>query len=262
MQDVLLDFLATWKGRGVTQAELEQRGFFIHRAWQERVIDFGGGRDADNVHRYWDEVAREFVARAGNGHPDSRTFVVEARYRSSYLDDLAMRRDYSSPLFRDPPLERGVPEYCSRTSLDRSFLESESAAYEELKHEEAVGHAVTTKGWTGLKRDIVPIMRDFATLKGFVVRRDRFRKKLQQDIVLELKVDQGWIRECGNELPLQLFIYDAGNPDFVFDASLLDMIVPGFSNYQYCLSPGSHVLGILAFVELADILGGTFSPSP
>jgi hypothetical protein len=129
-----------------------------------------------------------------------------------------------------------------------------------LKEPEALRHAITTEGWTGLKRDIVPIMRDFAVPKGFVVRRNRFRKKLSQTIVLEIKVDQGWIRECGNGLPLQLFIYDTGNPDFIFNASL-DMIVPGFSKYQYCLSPGSHVLGVLAFVELADILTGTFSTS-
>jgi hypothetical protein len=261
MQQSLLDFLATWRGRGATEAALEDRGFFIHRAWQQRIIDFGGGKEVDNLHRYWNEAAREFVSCAGRGHPDSRTFVVEPRYRSSYLDGLVASRDYASPLFRDPPLVKCVFEYYSRAKLDRSFLESEFSAIEALKGDEAVRHAITTEHWTRLKRDIVPIMRDFAVPKGFAIRRNRLRKKLPQNFVLEIKVDQGWIRECGNGLPLQLFIYDTSNPDFAFNASGLDMIVPGFSKYLYCLGPSSHVLGILAFVELADILTGTFSAS-
>jgi hypothetical protein len=44
-----------------------------------------------------------------------------------------------------------------------------------------------------------------------------------------------------------------------FEIHSMDAIVPGFSRYSYCETPDSHVLGILANIELLDVLAHSFN---
>jgi NADH:ubiquinone oxidoreductase subunit len=48
MQDhPLLNAVANWPGRVSTQLAFEARGFSVHKAWQNRVIEFCGEQQAD-----------------------------------------------------------------------------------------------------------------------------------------------------------------------------------------------------------------------
>jgi hypothetical protein len=255
MPHALIEALATWPGRKATETVLDERGFSVHRAWQDRIIQFCVAETAETIHRYWNEVAQEYVTSAGKCNPDTRRFLVEPSYRSSYLDELATKVDFAEPPFRYPPLIKCIFEYNKKSYSDRAFFSNDVAAVEQYKESEFIKHAISAEGWTGLKRDVPAFAKKLAAPKGFVERRrGRFVKRSPIGLVFELKVDLGGIPQCGNGLPLLFSIYHVDDSGFVFQGVLFDKIVPGFSRYALCQSPESHVLGIAAHIELFDAL--------
>jgi len=70
----LLTALASWPGRVSTQLAFEARGFAVHKAWQNRMIEFCGENQADLLNRYWDEVALETMRCAGKVLSETRYF--------------------------------------------------------------------------------------------------------------------------------------------------------------------------------------------
>jgi hypothetical protein len=92
----LLRAVASWPGRGPTQLAFEALGFSIHRARQNRIIQFCGDQQSDLLNRYWDEVATETMQSLGQGDPDERAFAIQPAYRSAFLDELLPREILSS----------------------------------------------------------------------------------------------------------------------------------------------------------------------
>ena len=131
------------------------------------------------------------------------------------------------------------------------------AAIEESKMSEIKAHSISGDEWTGLKRDIPQIVSHFAIPKGFLSKRNRFSKTIRTDLVFEIRVDIGGNPESGTGNQLKLNVFHKSEPKFVFEATLLDKIVPGFWRYGVCESRASHVLGIMAYVEMFDVLADT-----
>jgi hypothetical protein len=103
MEDLsLLSALENWSGRVSVQLAFEARGFLIHRAWQNRMIEFCGEHQADLLNRYWDEVAFETMRCAGKVRSEMRYFGIEPNYRSAFLDELFAARDFLEPPFQAP----------------------------------------------------------------------------------------------------------------------------------------------------------------
>jgi hypothetical protein len=258
MQHALLGVVSTWRGRQVTQSALEERGFSLPRKWQETMIDFCGPECAVALNRYWDEVAAEVVCSAGKVNPDARKFLIEPGYRSSYLDELATKRDFGEPPYRFPPLLKCLYEYVRKSHRDRAFLDRQTSYFESLKDGEIAKFSISSVGLTGRKTDIIPFVEKFSSARGFNAQGLRFVRKAPAGLVFEIKVDIGGIPEMGAGLPIQFYIYHESDPDFAYESTLFDMIVPGFSKYEYCPSPDSCVLGILAHVEMFDVLSHSF----
>jgi hypothetical protein len=255
----LLQILSTWRGRQAMQTAFEQKGFLIHLRWQERMIDLCGRDKAAELKRYWDESAAEFVRCAGKVHSDHRRFGVDPPpYRSSYLDQLASKVDFAEPPYRHPPLLKCVYEYRRRSQTDRPFHESERSYFEGLKEREISGFSVSSDGLEDKKRDLVPFVKMIGAPRGYEERRRRFVKKSQAGLIFEIKLDLGGIPHRASGLPLKLYIYHKSNREFVFEATLLDAIVPGFFRYGYCPTPDSTVLGLLAHIEFFDLLFYSF----
>jgi hypothetical protein len=257
MQVALLQKLSRWQGRGAVQSAFELRGFSLPRIWQERMIQFCGLENAVELNRYWDEVAAETISSAGKGDPKQRKFLVEPGYRSSYLDELAAKMNFAEPPFRYPPLLKGLHEYLKKYS-DRTFAPKESAFFESIKEPEIAKFSISSSGWTGRKRGLVPYAKQLGELRGYVRKRGRFVKKSPAGLTFEFKVDAGGNPDCTASLPLQFYIYHSDEPDFVYEATLFDRIVPGFDRYAYCGSPNSFVLGVLAHIEFFDVLYHSF----
>ena len=139
----LLRAVANWPGRGPTQLAFEALGFSIHRARQNRIIQFCGDQQSDLLNRYWDEVAMETMQSLGQGDPDERAFAIRPAYRSAFLDELFAARDFVELPFRYPPLVKCMFEYIKRIYLDREFRERErGSVLQELTEigERTLGH--------------------------------------------------------------------------------------------------------------------------
>jgi hypothetical protein len=254
MNHTLIELLSSsWKGRQALQSSLEGRGFEVPGEWRQKIVDMCG-EDAGTLQRYWDEVATEAFCCAGKVNSEARKFIVEPGYRSSFLDELAAKVDFAEPPYRYPPLVRCLYEYIRRARRDRSFLDDETAYLETVKQREIERFSLSAEGLAGRKRDLVPVVAKLTALRGFNQRRNSFIKKTAGDVIFQIYVDVGGIPELGFGLPLHCSIYHMSDPEFVYQATSFDRIVPGFFKYEYCPTPESCVLGILVHVEMFEIL--------
>src|ERR1700753_3504000 len=127
----LLRAIASWSGRGSVERAFESRGFLLHRAWQNRMIEFCGAQQSNLLNRYWDEIARETMQCLGQGVPDLRRFVIQPSDRSEFLDEFLAARDFLEPSYPSPPLIRGLFEYDKRVLRDEEFAQRESSIFEK-----------------------------------------------------------------------------------------------------------------------------------
>jgi hypothetical protein len=199
----------------------------------------------------------EIVCSAGKVSPDKRRFMVQPRYRSAYLDELAARMDFADPRYRNAPIHKCAFEYMKKNN-DRDFAFPETVMFESMKEAEIQRHGISSAGWGGKKTDLIPFAWQFATNKNFARKNRRFAKKSAAGLVFAFGVDVGGVPECTRSLPLLFDIYHESDPDFRYSPVSFDRIIPGFSRYAYCVSPKSFVLGILAHVEFFELLYNSF----
>jgi hypothetical protein len=258
MEAVLLAVLSTWTGRQRLQVDLEARGFFLPTRWQESMINFCAPNWSGDLNRYWDETAMETVCSAGKGSPDKRKFMVQPGYHSAYLDELAAKIDFAEAPFRNPPLHRCMYEYMKRAYYDRGFALNETALFESLKESEMKSHSISSAGWQGRKKDVIPFAYKFARMRQFTASRGRFVKRSATGMCFEFRPDLAGIPYCAAKIPLRFDIYHKSDPTFRYEWISFDRIIPGFSKYGYCASADSYVLGILAHIEFFDLLSSSF----
>jgi hypothetical protein len=260
----LLRAVASWPGRGPTQLAFEALGFSIHRARQNRIIQFCGDQQSDLLNRYWDEVATETMQSLGQGDPDERAFAIQPAYRSAFLDELFAARDFVELPFRYPPLVKCVFEYIKRIYLDREFRESEATFFRSLQNLESERLGIQTTGWSGKKRDVVPFVEQFCTALAFERHRNRWRKKTNGGLIFEVGVFLGGNPYCVGWPPLIFRIFHKDDRKFAFHtegASVLNRLVPGVDDYARCGKASDYVLGIKALIELFDVIARSFDQS-
>jgi hypothetical protein len=253
----LLFTVACWPGRGSTQLAFEERGFTIHKARQDRIIQFCGKQQSHLLYRYWDEIALETMQSLGQGAPDQRAFVIQPRYRSAFLDELFAARDFVEPPFRYPPLIKCLFDRAKKIYFDTEFRESESTFFNQLQKAESERMGVQTKGWSGKKRDVIPFVEEFCRALAFGRHRNRWRKKMNGGLVFEVGIDLGGNSYCVGQPPLTFRIFHGDDPKYVFSithADVFDRLVAGCVEYSRCRDASDYVLGIRAYIELFDVI--------
>ena len=222
--------VANWPGRGPTQLAFEALGFSIHRARQNRIIQFCGDQQSDLFNRYWDEVAMETMQSLGQGDPDERAFAIRPAYRSAFLDELFAARDFVELPFRYPPLVKCMFEYIKRIYLDREFREREAAFFRNLQKLESERLGIQTTGWSGRKRDVVPFVEQFCAALAFERHRNRWRKKAEGGLIFEVGVFLGGNPYCVGWPPLIFKCFTSDDRKFALHtegAPVLNRLVPG-----------------------------------
>jgi hypothetical protein len=258
MQHILIQSLSRWEGREKCQRSFEEKGFSVHRKWQDRMVEFCGEGGSAELDHYWDEYAAEVVASAGKCHPDGRKLLPEPGYRSAYLDQMAAVSKLPREPFTAPPLLESVFEYEKKIACDSEFSRLETSRFESLKESEILRFKIFAEGWTGKKRDLVPFAKTYSEPRGFVARRNRFLKKTSDGLIFEFYVEAGKTPYLASKLPLTFLIYHMDDRDFVFNISWFNHIIPGFKWYTYFSSPLSCVLGLLAHIEMFDVMYHSF----
>jgi hypothetical protein len=130
---ILIQSLSQWKGRRVSQRFFEEKGFSIHRKWQDQMVEFCAEEGSVALDRYWDEYAAEYVGAAGRCNPDARKVPLEHGYRSRYLDELAAASRLPREPFPSPPLLKCLFEYEKKIRVDNDFARSQTLRFEHLK---------------------------------------------------------------------------------------------------------------------------------
>ena len=256
--------VASWPGRRPTEFAFESLGFTIHRAWQNRIIRFCGEEQSHLLHRYWDAVAVETMQSLGQGAPDQRAFVIEPRYRSTFLDELFAARDFVELPFRSPPLVKCLFERAKKTNVDPEFRDIENAFFSQLQKAESDRLGIKTIGWSGKKRGVVPFVEKFCSALAFEGQRNRWRKKIKSGLVFEVGVDLGGNPYCIGKPPLLFRIFHVDDPKYVFSimhaavSAVFDRLVPGCDVYAHCRDASDYVLGIRAYIELFNVIAGSF----
>jgi len=259
----LLNVVKNWPGRVSTQLAFEARGFQVHRAWQNRTIEFCGENQADLLNRYWDEVALETMRSAGKVLSDERIFGVEPKYRSAFLDELFAARDFVDPQFPYPHLIRCLYEHFKRGRIDAEFRTSEATFINKLKREESERLGIQTTGWTGKKRDVIPLIHEFCSARAFQRLRNRWHKNLSCGLVFEVSTDLGGSPYC-TQMPLMFRIFHADDPKFAFELGgnePFDQLVYGSRLYGGDGEASKFVLGVRANIELFDVIATSFGTS-
>jgi len=255
----LVAALADWPGRPTTKARLEALGFWLPERYKEIVLANCGGCTAEEVERYWDEMALEYFCSAGRVQSTRRQFGIETSYRSKYLDELA-----STPENRDAA-SLGHPLHpCLRVFKNNSLSNVEpgillnqriAEQMEEQKRGEIENLAISATNWSGTKEDTVHYLQQAAESRGFVRKKGMWRKTFGKDLEFCCGVDTGRRVSWTFRLPLVLQIAHKSAPDVVFVSVLANTLMPGFHYYALYESPGSAILGIHAHIALFNTIG-------
>jgi hypothetical protein len=235
------------------QDELERRGFRIARRWQECLLESCAPKERVAVEQYWDELALEWMCSAGKVTSTARRFRGETGYRSKFLDDLARCAPPVDPEFRRPNLLPCVYEFDRRVYFDKNFGISLTERLERHKQSEIDHLQISGEGWTGMKRDASAIFRNIAERSGFRLNGPRLSKETSSGLVFQCWVDVGGRAECAASLHLRFFISHKANAETTFEAGFNE-IIPGFAFYGFFMTPRSAVLGMVAHVQLFDLL--------
>jgi hypothetical protein len=194
-----------WSGRRPTQLAFEALGYTLHRTWQDRVIQCCGDEQSDLVNRYRDDCALETMQSLGQSNPDQRMFLIEPQYRSAFLDELFVARDFVEPKFRYPPLIKCLFFRAKRIWVDAEFRESERAFFDRAHQTERERFSVETTGWTGRKRDVIPFADASCKALDFKPLAKCWRKRAGNPI-FEVGVDLGG-NPCCITPPLKFRIF-------------------------------------------------------
>jgi hypothetical protein len=252
----LLRAVASWPGRGPTQLAFEALGFTLHKAWQNRIIQFCGEQRSDLLHRYRDEIALETMQSLGQGAPDQRAFIIQPRYRSDFLDELFAASDFVEPRFPSPPLVKCLFDRFKKIYLDAEFRDNENVFFGLLRKAESERLGIQTMGWSGKKRDFVPFVEKFCGALAFERQRNRWRKRINGGLVFEVGVDFGDNPYCVGKPPLLFRIFQVDDPKYVFSmmhaavSAVFDRLVAGCDVYAHCANASDYVLGTRAYIEL------------
>lgn len=257
----LLRSLANWPGRGPTQRAFEAHRFGVHKAWQDRVIKFCGQEQSSLITRYWDEVASETIQCLGKGVPDQRKFVIPPNDRSAFLDELFAARDFLEPKYPSPSLIKCLFEYEKSILLDRQFAEAEIELFNSRNTEESARLGIETAGWSGKKRDVIPFVDRFCGPMSYERRRNRWRKKIDCGLVFEVGLDLGGNPYC-IAVPLMFRIHHSDDTKLAFEINgdvVFQHLIPGSFLYRHGRAASDWVLGIKAYLELFDVIAGSFA---
>ena len=254
----LIEKLSTWKGRQCVQKEMESRGFTIPGIYQRYVISSCGSDTASGIETYWDEYAKEWICSRGWGNPNLRVFKGEHTYRSKYLDDLALNFDYKGSPLRNPPIHPCIFSFEMQRRI-QGFGNKIVAMIDDAKELEIKNFELSESesGWTGLKRDVAPILKKFIEARGFQRNGRFFTKKMPSGLLFSCYVDSGG-KEYTVDLSLRFLIQHENDIGLTFEVGHFDILVPGFSYYKLYKTPKSAILGIYAHAEMFDVLSGSF----
>lgn len=236
----------------VTEA-MSAKGFLVPRMYRDFVSNYCPGALSNNLNVYWEEVAREYASSGARRDSWARSFKVHS-YRSQYLDELA-----GSFATLDNPcgvkiLHPCLVKFNNQCFLDKLLWASLLGDIRERKIAEIASLSVTSPDWSGNKRDLVAPFARIAKTMGFNEDRGNWQTRYYGSFLVRTRVDVGGNARAVSVLPLEANAMQKDRPESLFNVTL-DLIVPGFEQYERFVSPEEAFLGIAAHYACLDAFG-------
>lgn len=266
----LLTFLSSWKGRSFVESEIEQRGFFIHRHYQEEIRNYCHANGIiDDVNKYWEEVAKEWVMSAGHAFSDRREFSGDTAYRSDYLDQLSIAREPSEAQLRFSSLNPCIRRFQIEDRITKhDMFRRIGLTLHGRKQKEVIYHAIDASSWEGTR--IILNKHIGKQLEGLGFSKVRTSdwaenvlregyQRIADGLVVQCSAASGKYSTLGSSLDMKFRMFLISSPGEIFRDSDLRTVVPGFEYYSWFLSPETAVLGVKALSELFDVFSRSFA---
>jgi hypothetical protein len=256
-RDKIQAALSRWLGRAYLLKELEERGFAIHKHYEQIVMDQCPGETGRNLALYWDEMAREYICSCGLAKSWIRQFPAMECYRSNYLDELDRHRPHS-PDFQRAPMHPCILAFETKRLRSAYALEI-TERLEALKSNEIELHGIWPDAWSGMNADITPIFETLMDDRGFKRQGRKYIKQDRNGLVFGGSVEFSRRPYCV-QVPFRFFITHAEmrHKRDIFELNFR-RIVEGFYSYEIIKSAQAGVLGFRAHVEMIDIISQSFS---
>lgn len=252
----LFEILKNWNDRESIQSGVERAGFNVHGVYQDelKTLAARSGYGCSDLVKYWNELAREWVACVGKVDSRRRIFHSNIGYRSKYLDELAEERDGQdiSGTVALHPCERLFNEIVGSSGLGSAL----TADAETLKHSGENTDVLSIVNRRSGIADLREYLLKHLSVHGFTKSGSQFKRKLGNGLILTAGIEKS------NALQLiQLLIFlkistrGSGEELYFNDFSRL---VPGFRYNAIVLSDGGVSYGLRAHASIIGEIAHSF----
>lgn len=252
-----METLFHWNARAEMESRLLERGLGVPSVYQKIVQDFCGDTGTD-LQEYWNEIAREHVSSGGQCDSWARRLPPPPAYRSTLLDELAARYLAIPNPLNVKLLHPCLIEFATKRLSDRAFGVWLQGAIREQKRREISALSLHVHKWSGSKRDLDLLLKDYAEALGFTRGKAQWHFRKVGRFKYGIRVDFGGGPSLLPSLPLEMVVADDSNVDLFFPISL-DHIVPGFAHYGLFSSPEEAALGLFAHAVAMDLFASTLA---
>jgi hypothetical protein len=250
------EILKNWDDRESIQSGIEQAGFNVHTVYQEEVKSLGrrAGCDCSDINRYWNEMAREWVACAGKVDIRRRIFQSKVGYRSTYLDKLAEERNGQniSDIAALHPCERSFNETLSSSGLGAA-LTSDAESLKTVGGNAGISGAVSRVSSIG---DLTAYLYRHLSMQNFAKSGFQSKRKLGNGLVLTAGIEKSKSLQL-----IQLIVYlKISIPGLTEELYFRDfsILVPGFRYNALVLSDEGVSYGLRAHAAIICEIARSF----
>lgn len=253
----LFEVLKNWDDRESIQSGIERAGFNVHSVYQQelKALTERSGYDASDLVKYWNELAREWVACIGRVDSRRRIFHSDVGYRSKYLDELAEdRKIHNIPdTVALHPGERIFNEIVGSSGLGRAL----TADAETLKNFGDDGEISSVINKRSGIEDLRGYLYRYLSMHGFTKSGSQLKRKLENGLILTAGIEKS------NPLRMiQLLVFlkisiRGSVEDIYFND--FHRLVPGFKYNALVLSDVAVSYGLRAHASIIGEVARSFS---
>lgn len=250
----LLEVLQNWNDRESIQSGVEQAGFNVHNVYQSEMKTSVAQRSYSDLFKYWNELAREWIACAGKVDSRRRIFPSNAGYRSKYLDKLAEERK-----------SQNIPETAALHPCERLFngsIESSGLGFvltadsEALKHFDQDTDVSATLNRRSNVEDLSEYLNQHLSEHCFTKSGSQLKRKLDSGLTMTAGIEKSNAPQL-----IQLLVYlKVSKPGSIESLHFSDfsILVPGFRYNAIVLSDIGISYGLRAHACLIGEIARSF----
>jgi hypothetical protein len=248
------EILKNWNDRESIQLGIERSGYNVHRVYQEELNSLAVRSGYTDLIKYWNELAREWVACMGKVDSRRRLFYSNVGYRSEYLDKLGQERDSESisVMAALHPCERIFNETLEPSGMG-FVLTADSETLKTSSEDSDLSIAVNRQ--SGIE-DLRGYLHARLSMDGFKRSGAQSSIRLSNGLILTAGIEKSRALQI-MQLLVFLKISMTGSTENLHFSDF-SLLVPGFRYNAIVLSDGGVSYGLRAHAAIIGEIGRSF----